>query len=104
MFKSFIPALVIASAIAAPVLAQAQEAGLTRAQVKAELAQMQQGGYSPSSDHATYPVETQAAEQRAVSSGVVETAYGTSTSGTSATGSRMIVGQSNAARSTYFGQ
>ena len=105
MFKSLIPAMVIASAFATPVFAQSQsDAGLTRAHVKAELAQMEQAGYNPSGDHATYPQLTQVAEQRAVSNEAVSPSYGTSTSGSSAVGGRAPTAQPASARSTYFGQ
>lgn len=103
MFKSLIPAIVIASAFATPAFAQSQgDSGLTRAQVKAQLAEMEQAGYSPNSDHATYPEMTQAAVQRVAANDSASPAYGTSTTGSSAVGSRTPSAQP--ARSTYFGQ
>ncbi|WP_084675954.1 DUF4148 domain-containing protein [Caballeronia insecticola] len=65
MLKSITATLVFASAAIAPTLAHADEAsGLTRAEVKAELVQLEQAGYNPSSDHATYPSNILAAQER----------------------------------------
>jgi len=51
MFKAIIPAVVLASALAFPALANAQNNGpVTRAQVKAELIQLEKAGYDPASD------------------------------------------------------
>lgn len=63
MFKSIVPAIVIASALAVPALAQASDNGaLTRAEVKAQLVQLERAGYNPASDHTTYPANIQAAQ------------------------------------------
>ncbi|SAL05284.1 purine nucleoside phosphorylase [Caballeronia calidae] len=53
--------------VAAPtfVFAQSQNAPLTRAQVKAELVQLEQAGYSPATgEQANYPADIQAAEAK----------------------------------------
>jgi hypothetical protein len=101
MFKSLIPAVVILSALAAPSFASAQEAGLTRAQVRAELVQLEKAGYNPSSsDHATYPAQLQAAESR-VASEQGQAAYGGVANGSSASGSRAPV--QTGPQSVYFG-
>ncbi len=90
MFKTLIPAIVIASALTAPALAFAQDNNggeVTRAQVKSDLIQMEQEGYKPGADHTTYPAPEQAAEQRVeAQKGVEATSYGPSMSGTSASG------------------
>ncbi len=105
MLKSLIPALVIASAFATPAFAQSSsDSGLTRAQVKAELAQMEQAGYNPSADHATYPQLTQVAEQRVTTREAASPAYGTSSNGSSAVGGRANGVQPAGAGSAYFGQ
>ena len=105
MLKSLISAIVIASAFATPVFAQSQSgSGLTRAQVKAELAQMEQAGYNPSADHATYPQMTQVAEQRVAVGESASPAYGTSTNGSSDVGGRGPSAAAGNARATYFGQ
>lgn len=60
MFKSLIPAVVIVSALAAPtfVFAQSNDNGpVTRAEVKAQLVQLEKAGYNPSSDRSiTRPI------------------------------------------------
>jgi len=95
MFKVLIPAVVIASALAAPAFAFAQSNGpVTRAQVRAELVQLERAGYNPSSDQTQYPSNIQAAEQRvAAENGVTQSSYGSSVSGTSASGAPVAVVQ-----------
>ncbi|WP_432779092.1 DUF4148 domain-containing protein [Burkholderia gladioli pv. alliicola] len=55
--------LALAALATAPVLsfAQTSQQGLTRAQVRAELVQLEQAGYNPASDHTQYPANIQAA-------------------------------------------
>ncbi|WP_250534547.1 DUF4148 domain-containing protein [Caballeronia sp. AZ10_KS36] len=88
MFKSIVPAIVIASALAAPAFAHAGENGaLTRAEVKAQLVELQRAGYNPSSDRTTYPAAIQAAEARIqAAQGVAATSFGGSADGASASG------------------
>jgi hypothetical protein len=88
MFKTIIPAVVIASALAAPSFAFAQSnSPVTRAQVRAELVQLEKAGYNPASDRTQYPANIQAAEQRvSAQDGVAQRSYGSSVSGTSASG------------------
>ncbi|NPT46489.1 DUF4148 domain-containing protein [Paraburkholderia sp. 1N] len=64
--KSLIQAAVVAAALAAPVAAFAQSnAPLTRAQVRAELIQLEKAGYQPGQgDNTTYPTQIQAAEAK----------------------------------------
>jgi hypothetical protein len=64
--KSFIQAVALAAAIAAPGVSFAQsEQPVTRAQVKAELQQLEQAGYSLSNAVDTqYPADIQAAEAK----------------------------------------
>ena len=64
--KSLIQAVVVAAALAAPVAVFAQSnAPLTRAQIRAELVQLEKAGYQPAaSDNTTYPVQIQAAEAK----------------------------------------
>jgi hypothetical protein len=77
-------ALIVASAIAAPAFAGADAPALTRAQVRAELVQLQAAGYDQSrGEDANYPVEIQAAEARVAAQNGGSSAYG----GVAATGS-----------------
>ena len=64
--KSLIQAVVVAAALAAPVAVFAQSnAPVTRAQVRAELVQLEKAGYNPAAaDDATYPADIQAAEAK----------------------------------------
>jgi type II secretory pathway pseudopilin PulG len=59
--------IVSLAVVAAPtfVFAQSQNAPLTRAQVRAELVQLEQAGYSPATgEQANYPADIQAAEAK----------------------------------------
>ncbi|NLP59927.1 DUF4148 domain-containing protein, partial [Paraburkholderia sacchari] len=85
--KSLIKAAVFAAIVAVPALsfAQAQQQQpVTRAEVRAELAQLRAAGYDPS-DWMHYPQNIQAAEAR-VAAEKANTAYGPSTTGTSQSG------------------
>ena len=64
--KSLIQAVVVAAALAAPVAAFAQSnQPVTRAQVRAELVQLEQTGSRPGQgDRTTYPAQIQAAEAK----------------------------------------
>jgi hypothetical protein len=65
--KTIAKVLVSFAIVASPALAfaQSQNAPLTRAQVKAELAELQRAGYSTASgDDANYPQDIQAAEAK----------------------------------------
>ncbi|KIG05686.1 Protein of unknown function DUF4148 [Burkholderia sp. MR1] len=88
MFKSIVPAIVIASALAVPAFAHAQDNGaLTRAEVKAQLAQLERAGYNPAGDQTTYPANIQAAQARLqAQQGVAATSFGGATEGASASG------------------
>lgn len=103
--KSLISAVAVAALFAVPVASFAQSnQPVTRAQVRAELAQLEQAGYNPGADHAAYPVEIQAAEKR------VSTENGTAQAQTSGYGSPAAgtsqAGHPNIGRgpgSVYFG-
>jgi len=80
-------------ALAAPVASFAQsEQPLTRAEVKAQLKQIQQAGYNPATAvDANYPADIQAAEARVAAQNAMAqsetTGYGPTATGTSQTGS-----------------
>jgi hypothetical protein len=103
MIKAFVPALVIASALAAPTFAFAQDSNgpVTRAQVRAELVQLEKAGYNPSTDRVDYPQNIQAAQAR-VNAENGANAYGASTAGSSQAGVRAAVPTSGR-NSVYFG-
>jgi hypothetical protein len=86
--KSLLKAAVLAAIIAVPAVsfaqAQTQQQPLTRAQVRADLAQVRAAGYDPS-DWMHYPENIQAAEAK-IAAQRAATAYGPSTNGTSQSG------------------
>ena len=96
--KFLIQTIVIAIAIAAPAAAFAQSnQPVTRAQVRAELVQLEQAGYRPTAGtDPDYPADIQAAEARvaAENAAASNSGYGPSTSGTSQSGTRQAVAQS----------
>jgi hypothetical protein len=107
MTKSLLPALLIASALAAPTLAFAQDnAPVTRAEVRAQLTQLEQAGYNPETNDNYYPQALQAAEQRVdAKNGVEAQSYGPATSGTSVSGMRATIAPASGIEqhSIYFG-
>jgi Domain of unknown function (DUF4148) len=105
MFKALIPAVVIASALAAPTFAFAQDsnAPVTRAEVKGQLVQLEKAGYNPASDEAQYPNNIQAAESRVSAQQSVATSFGSSANGTSVSGMR-TTDTSTPAQRVFFGQ
>ena len=64
--KSLFQTVVVAAALAAPVVVFAQSnAPVTREQVRAELVQLEKAGYHPGDgDNTTYPAQIQAAEAK----------------------------------------
>ena len=77
MNTKVIAAFVLATVIAAPAFADGdhyypnqpataavQAGGVTRAQVRAQLVQIETAGYNPAADHTQYPKNLQAAEAR----------------------------------------
>ncbi|MFM0345140.1 DUF4148 domain-containing protein [Paraburkholderia sp. RL17-347-BIC-D] len=85
-----IQSLIVAAAVALPALSFAQSnQPLTRAEVRAELAQLEKADYNPASDETQYPRNIQAAEARvSAQNGLSASSYGPATAGTSASGSR----------------
>jgi len=95
--KTLIQAVAVAVALAAPVASFAQSnSPVTRAQVKAEIAQLAQVGYRVGDgDNAHYPEAIQAAEAR-VSAANGNTGYGGVASGSSQAGAAGAPGVSAA--------
>ena len=95
--KSLIQAVAIAAVLAAPVASFAQSSQpVTRAQVRAELVQLEKAGYSPAQGRDPYyPADVQAAEARVAeqngSAQASATSYGSSTNGSSQSGQRSEV-------------
>ena len=97
--KSLIEAVVIAALITAPLAAFAQSnQPVTRAQVRAELVQLEKAGYNPALSNADdYPANIQAAEARvAAEKGGAQaetTSYGSGSNGSSQVGQRATSAQ-----------
>lgn len=84
-----IQSLMVAAVVALPVLSFAQSnQPLTRAEVRAQLVELEKAGYNPVGDQTQYPNNIEAAEARvSAHNGFSAASYGPSTSGTSASGS-----------------
>ena len=105
--KSLISAVVVAAALVAPVASFAQSnQPLTRAEVRAQLVQLEKAGYNPIGDHTDYPNNLQAAQARVdAQNGTAQAqaatnGYGAPMVGTSQAG-RPVSG--NDRNSVYFG-
>ncbi|MBN3813652.1 DUF4148 domain-containing protein [Paraburkholderia sp. Ac-20347] len=87
--KSLIQAVAVAVALVAPVASFAQSnAPVTRAQVRAELVQLEKAGYRPGDgDNAHYPDAIQAAEAKVAAQ---NNAVGGVADGSSASGQRAV--------------
>jgi hypothetical protein len=90
--KSLIQTVAVAAAIAAPIASFAQsEQPVTRAEVKAEVLQLEQNGYNPAvALDAQYPADIQAAEARVAAqhaNGQDTSGYGSPMGGSSQSGS-----------------
>jgi cytochrome c556 len=105
--KSLIQAVVVAAVLAAPFAAFAQSSQpVTRAQVRAELVQLEKAGYNPArGSDPYYAADIQAAEarvaaQNGATSGVGGVVSGTSESGAAAVGRPVA---NDGMKSIYFG-
>jgi hypothetical protein len=90
--KSLIQAVVVAAALAAPVMSFAQSnSTITRAQVRAELVQLEKAGYHVGDgDNAHYPEAIQAAQAKVDAQNGAATGYGGVASSSSQSGSRGV--------------
>jgi hypothetical protein len=92
IMKSLIKAVALVVVLAAPAASFAQaEQPLTRAEVKAQVQQVEQAGYNPAkSTDASYPADIQAAEARIAAQNTTAqadtTGYGTTATGSSQAG------------------
>jgi hypothetical protein len=105
--KSLIQAVVVAAVLAAPLASFAQSSQpLTRAQVRAELVQLEKAGYNPArSADAYYPNDIQAAEARVASQNDA-TGMGGAVGGSSASGAQVAARSAtdDGIKPIYFGQ
>ncbi len=84
-----IQSLLIAAVVALPALSFAQSnQPLTRADVRAQLVELEKAGYNPNGDQTQYPQNIQAAEARInAQHALVASSYGPPVTGTSGSGS-----------------
>lgn len=107
--KSLIHAVLAAAVVAAPAVSFAQQSDApvtTRAQVRAELIQLENAGYNPAvANDVTYPAEIQAAEARVAAQNGTASGYGGMISGSSASGAPVMVRPTSddGMKSLYFG-
>jgi Domain of unknown function (DUF4148) len=99
--KSLIQAVVVATALAAPVAVFAQSnQPVTRAQVRSELVQLEKAGYRPGLASPYYPEDIQAAEARVAQQ---NDAVGGVAAGSSASGGARTVAPTPGPGSVYLG-
>jgi hypothetical protein len=81
--KHQIPAIIVSAVFGVPVASFAQNQPVTRAQVRAELIQLEKAGYNPSTvNRSKYPTDIQAAEARVAAQNGA-TSYAPAVSGSS---------------------
>jgi Domain of unknown function (DUF4148) len=92
-----VQSLIIAGIVAVPAVSFAQSnEPLTRADVRAQLVQLENAGYSLAGDQTTYPENIQAAQARVnAENGLAAASYGMSANGSSASGSRSTESEVN---------
>ena len=86
--KSLLYTAIAASVLAIPVVSFAQQsnAPVTRAQVRAELIQIEQAGYTPGHREPNYPADIQAAQARVAAAQAQTSSYGPAVNGSSQSG------------------
>jgi len=104
--KSLIQAVVVAAALVAPVASFAQQsnAPVTRAQVRAELVQLEQAGFHPGLADPYYPANIQAAEARVVEQNGSSSAVGGVANATAVGVRATAPVASTGVKPVYFGQ
>jgi hypothetical protein len=106
IMKSLIQAVVVAAVLALPVASFAQSnQPLTRAEVKAQLVEIEAAGYNPAvGDDPHYPTDIQAAEARVAAKHSATTGYGGVADGSSSnSGSAVRAASGEQVRSVYMG-
>jgi hypothetical protein len=104
--KSLIQAVVVAAVLAVPAVsfAQSNQQPLTRAEVKAQLVQIEKAGYNPAtSNDYDYPANIQAAEARVAAQNSGTSSYGGVANGSSDSGAAVQSSSGENVRSIYTG-
>ncbi len=104
--KSLIQAVAIAAVLAVPAVSFAQSnQPLTRAEVRAQLVQLEQAGYTPSRGRDPYyPADIQAAEARVHAQQGDTSGFGPATAGSSQAGQRTDTAVSSYSPPVYMGR
>ncbi|WP_250480790.1 DUF4148 domain-containing protein [Caballeronia sp. GAOx1] len=94
--------IIVAAALAIPAVSSFAQSNqpVTRAEVKAQLVQLERAGYNPSMDRTTYPAEIQAAEAKVAAQN--GQSYGGAADGSSASGGAPAH-TGNSVAPVYFG-
>jgi hypothetical protein len=102
-----VQSLIVAAVLAIPAVSSFAQsnAPVTRAEVRAQLVQLEKAGYQPGRDDPYYPADIQAAEARVSAQNAAATGFGGVTDGASASGARAVVSPAlnDNAKSIYFG-
>ncbi len=88
-----VQSLIVAAVLAIPAVSSFAQsnAPVTRAEVKAQLVQLEKAGYQPGRDDPYYPADVQAAEARVSAQNGAANSYGGVSDGTSASGGHAVV-------------
>jgi uncharacterized membrane protein len=89
-----VQSLIVAAALAIPAVSSFAQSSqpVSRAEVKAQLVQLEKAGYSPAGDNTTYPANIQAAQARFSTENAADAGYGGVAEGTSASGIHRLHG------------
>ena len=103
--KSLIQAVVVAAVLAVPAVSFAQTSQpLTRAEVKAQLVEIEAAGYNPgTANDYDYPADIQAAEARVAAQHAATTGYGGVSNGASDSGRAVHTATGDNVSSVYMG-
>jgi hypothetical protein len=90
-----VQSLIVAAALAIPAVSSFAQSSqpVTRAEVKAQLVQLEKAGYNPASDNTKYPANIQGAQARVNTENVADAGYGGVAEGTSASGVHHLRGE-----------
>jgi hypothetical protein len=102
-----VQSLIVAAVLVVPAVSSFAQsnAPVTRAEVRAQLVQLEKAGYRPGGEDPYYPADVQAAEARVAAQNSAATGFGGVTDGASASGARAVVAPAlnDNGKSIYFG-
>jgi hypothetical protein len=87
-----VQSLIVAAALSIPAVASFAQSNqpVTRAEVKAQLVQLEKAGYNPAGDQTQYPANIQAAQARVDAAGAADSGVGGVAAGSSEAGSHHL--------------